>query len=310
MNTVLKIYFLLPHDKAFGIFSKAFNRLTAKIIKLILDSTIPQYFLKTQDEFPNGCNDVKRDEEVIVSLTSFPGRIKDVWLVIECLFRQTYKADKIVLWLSSEQFMAVDLPQALIDQTSRGLEIRFVEDDLRSHKKYFYAIQEFNGSLVITVDDDVYYHEDVLKILVDAHRRHPNDVVANRAHKILFEKDGKISPYRSWSINYKSKDSSYLHLPTGVGGVLYPPGSLSTEIMDVNLIKDLCFLADDLWLKVGSLLANRKVLITKEYRQEFITVGQSQRVKLVALNSLGGENDGQFKRTCEYFKLNELVRFR
>ncbi|MDA8566784.1 hypothetical protein N9K89_04560 [Schleiferiaceae bacterium] len=310
MNALLKIYFLLPHDKTLGIFSKAFNRLSAKLIKGILDGTVPRYFLKTQAEYPKGFNDIKRDKEVIISLTSFPGRIKDVWLVVECLFRQSYKADRIILWLSSKQFQDAKIPQSLIDQKSRGLEIRFVEDDLRSHKKYFYAIQEFSSSILITVDDDVFYHKDVINTLMSAHTLHPNDVIANRAHKIRFEKNGKIRPYRKWVINCKSPNSSFLHVPTGVGGVLYPPNSLSLDLLDVNVFKQLCFHADDLWLKAGSLLTNTKVFITKKYRQEFITVGETQRIKLVASNSLGGENDIQFRNVCEFFELDNLERFR
>jgi hypothetical protein len=310
MNTLLNIYFKLPHDKTFGIVSKAFNRLVAKILKSILDRTVPPYFLTTQGKYPNGLNTEKRDKEVIVSFTSFPGRIQDVWIVVECIFRQTYKADKIILWLSKPQFEGVELPILLLEQQKRGLEIRFVADDLRSHKKYFYALENFDSSIIVTVDDDVFYHRDILKALIDAHVSNPNEVIANRAHKIRFDEEDRILPYRQWAINYKSPYSSFLYVPTGVGGVLYPPQSLSKKLLNVEAIKELCFHADDLWLKAGSMLTSTKVLVTSNYRQEFITVGKTQNSKLVTSNSLNGGNDEQLKRTLEYFNLGNLGQFR
>lgn len=310
MNTLLNIYFKLPHDKTLGIVTKVFNRLVAKILKRILDNTVPKFFLKTQLQYPDGLNTEKRDNEVIVSFTSFPGRIGDLWIVVECLFRQSYKADRIILWLSKSQFEGIELPKLLLAQEERGLEIRFVEDDLRSHKKYYYALKSFDSSIIITVDDDVFYHQDMLRTLIEANANHPNEVVANRAHRIKFDENHQILPYRQWEINYKSQFSSFLYVPTGVGGVLYPPGSLSTEILDVNAIKSLCYHADDLWLKAGSLLTNSKVFITHRFRQEFITIGGSQASKLVAFNSLKGENDNQFSETRRFFKLGDLEHFR
>ena len=310
MNTLLNIYFKLPHDKTFGIVSKAFNRLVAKILKRILDRTVPPYFLKTQVQYPNGLNTQKRDKEVIVNFTSFPGRIQDVWIVVECLFRQTYKADKIILWLSKPQFEGIELPKLLLDQQKRGLEIRFEEDDLRSHKKYYYALENFNSSIIVTVDDDVFYHQDVLKTLIECHQSNPNEVIANRAHKIKFDEKERILPYRQWDINYKSPNLSYLFVPTGVGGVLYPPSSLSDKLLNVDAIKELCFHADDLWLKVGSLLMSTKVKISTNYRQEFITVGKTQNNKLVTSNSLNGGNDEQLKSILKYFSLGNLEQYR
>ena len=310
MNTLLNLYFKLPHDRSLGIVSKAFNRLAAKILKRLLDRTVPNHLLKTQTKYPIGVNREKRDKEVIISFTSFPGRIEDVWVVVECLFRQTYQADKIILWISESQFKGIELPKLLVEQQKRGLEIRFVEDDLRSHKKYYYALQSFDSSIIVTVDDDVFYHQDVLKTLIQAHKTNPNEVVANRAHKILFDKNGHILPYRQWRINYKSPNPSFLYVPTGVGGVLYPPGSLSKQLLNIEAIKDLCFHADDLWLKAGSLLTNTKILITPNYNQEFITVGKTQNNKLVTSNSLNGGNDVQFKKILHYFKLGNLEQYR
>jgi hypothetical protein len=297
MNSVLKVYFKLPHDKSFGVFSKVINRLIAKALKIYLDRKVPSFFLKTQDQFKIGINQEKKNHNIIVSLTSFPGRITDVWIVIECIFRQSIKADKIILWLSKSQFEGLDLPKNLLEQVDRGLEINFVDYDLRSHKKYYYALEKYADSIIITIDDDVYYHENVLSTLYESYVKHPNCVIANRAHKITFdEKTGVILPYQKWQHNIKEDAPSFLYVPTGVGGVLYPPKSLSNKLLNPDVIKNICFHADDLWLKAGSLIADTKVITTKFYKQEFITIGKTQNSKLVTSNSLNGGNDIQIKK--------------
>jgi len=311
MNLLLKLYFNLPHDRSFGFFSKTVNRIVALFLKNIFDLIIPTYFLKSQKYFPCGLNNRPRDTKTLVSFTSYPARIQDVWIVVECLFRQNYKADKIVLWLSRDEFQGIKLPEKLMSQCDRGLEIVYVDDNLRSHKKYYYAVEKYVDWVIITVDDDVYYHKNVLSTLIDAHFKYPNLIIANRAHEITFEKDtGFVMPYRDWNHNIKRDFSSFLLVPTGVGGVLYPPKSLSKDILNPDIFKSICLYADDLWLKMGSLKTKTKVYSTPFYKQEFISVGNTQKTNLVTRNSLNGENDIQFKNLLEYFKLGNLEEFR
>lgn len=309
MNWILTVYFGLPHDRTFGIFSKAINRVIAKVLKRILDVYVPWYFKRTKST-ENLLNTEKRDIPVVISLTSFPGRINDLWIVIECLFRQTYKADRVILWLSKEQFENEELPLELLEQKKQGLEVVFVDDDIRSHKKYFYCLQKYPDSIMITVDDDVFYHKDVISELIKGFNEHPDCVIANRAHEILFDDKGKILPYRRWKLNKVSNEPSFMYVPTGVGGILYPPGAINKAILEEKLLKMLCFSADDLWLRVGALLNNKKVFITKNFKQEFITVGKTQKVKLVTGNSLNGGNDLQFLNTLSHFKLENLDRYK
>lgn len=46
----------------------------------------------------------KRNEKIIVSLTSFPGRIHLVHKTIQTILLQSVKPDLIELWLAKEQF--------------------------------------------------------------------------------------------------------------------------------------------------------------------------------------------------------------
>ena len=105
--------------------------------------------------------------KIIVSLTSFPARIEKVWMVVESLINQQQKPHKIILWLSKEQFSSIEsLPQKLKEQRKRGLDIRLVDKDYRSHKKYLYAFREYPEDYVILVDDDILYPSNFISELL------------------------------------------------------------------------------------------------------------------------------------------------
>lgn len=303
MDRIYKIYFILPNFKKFGFFGKVINRSLEKFMKILLDLFIPRYLKKTQAIQGMGINMKPREMKYIVTLTSIPERIDEIWITIETLFRQSFQPDQIILWLSKLQFSNDSLPQSLLNLKERGLQIEYVADDIKSHKKYFYAFKKFPDSIVITVDDDVYYPKNTLRYLIEAHNNHSNSIIANRAHKITFL-DGKLRPYRKWVHNIKCvNDASLLYVPTGVGGVLYPPNSFHQDIFDVGTFKEICSLADDLWIKVATLRNHSSVIITPYFTKDLINVGTTQRVKLVSSNSWGGGNDIQFKKVLDFFNI-------
>ena len=41
---------------------------------------------------------LKENNRIIISVTSFPLRIKKLWVVIETILRQSQKPDKLILW--------------------------------------------------------------------------------------------------------------------------------------------------------------------------------------------------------------------
>ena len=81
---------------------------------------------------------------IIVSLTSYPPRINGVHKVVESLYRQSVKADEIVLYLSLEEFPEAEeeLPATLRALIGKGgFRVAWVHGNLKSHKKYYYALQ-------------------------------------------------------------------------------------------------------------------------------------------------------------------------
>lgn len=105
------------------------------------------------------------DRELIVSLTSYGCRVNSVALTIESIFQQTVKPNRIILWLSSDEFLCLeDLPYSLRKLQERGLDILFCED-IRSFKKLIPTIKLYPEADILTIDDDVLYP----RLLISVH---------------------------------------------------------------------------------------------------------------------------------------------
>lgn len=203
--------------------------------------------------------------KLVVSFTSYPERIRFVPDVLSCLLAQSRPADRIVLYLSEDQFSRreQDLPDALRNAETQGrLLIRWVSGDLKPHKKYFYAFQEYPEDVVVTVDDDVLYAPDLLENLWQAHLEYPGAVVAGRTHLITLDQDGGPGPYSQWihcTSGFEAGPSMQL-FAVGLGGILYEPGWFPPELFSEDSIRSLCLEADDLWLKAMELAAGVPVV--------------------------------------------------
>jgi len=304
MDLICSIYYNFPSLGGKTYFDRILNKVLELIFKRILDLVVPHYFANNSVNTPLGINTLKRDKHFVVSLTTFPARIELVWITVECLLRQTYKPDEIVIWLSNDQFSGLDtLPQSLLTLQQRGLKIMFCDGDMKAHKKYLYTFSIFPDSYIITVDDDLYYDKRLVERVVKLHNSYPDNISANRAHRMTI-KNEEVAPYKEWIKRISFREPSHLNFSTGGGGTLYPPNVLDLKSYDENLIKNLCYNADDVWLKVMSILSQRKVVTNKYYTRNFIAVGKTQNDKLVNHNVHEGGNDIQLKSLIDFFSID------
>lgn len=224
--------------------------------------------------------------------------------------RQTTKPDKIIVWLAKEQFENIELPESVVKMQSRGLEIEYVNDDLKSHKKYYYAMLKYPNDNIITADDDFYFDNYFIENLIVLHKKYPNCKATNRAHEITFNSTGEIDHYRKWKHNVTNIKPSKLLLATGGAGTLYPPNSLHNDAFNVDLMKKLCFNADDIWLKIMSLKKNKYIVTNERYNKDFINVKNSQKTKLVDKNVFNNGNDIQLIELCKHYSLDIISLFK
>ncbi len=255
----------------------------------------------------------------IVSLTSYPARINTLPEMLQTMTKQTFAPYKTVMWLGEKEFPAKEfnLPENLHAMVSDGtVSVRWCED-LKPHKKYFYAVQEYSDYAIITVDDDILYSEYLNEMLILSYIRHPRCVSSMRA-EFIFNNNGEIPAYKYWF----REMNLFINIPcmrlfaTGVGGVLYPPGCLNSELLDPVLIKDLCLNNDDLWLKTIELLKGIPVVAAAPYcKLEYIS--GTQDTGLWKINLYGG-TDRDLGRIVEwvdkkygdgYFKTKIMTAF-
>lgn len=248
-----------------------------------------------------GLNKIGRKQKIIVSLTSYPKRINTVWLTIETLLRQTVKPDKIILWLADTQFSGMDsLPAELFGLQERGLTIRFCSD-LKSHKKYFYVMQEYPKDIIILVDDDMFYPYDTIKQLMRMHKRYPNDICTMTAQVMKPAFRSMPSEWRNPRCKEKLVHSDQIQIFTGSGS-LYPPHCLSNEAFDKEKIIKLCPYADDLWLTFMAKRNNTKVTTKYPWRAFPITIYNTGKDSLWRVNAEEGNNDKQWKALLEAYE--------
>lgn len=198
------------------------------------------------------------DGGVVVSLTSYGKRLDIVHLTILSLMHQTVMPDLIVLWLDCEDDSAL-VPDELTRLEKYGLDIRYGCENLKGHKKYFWALREFAGACVITVDDDVMYPPDTVESLIRAHERFPEAIVGRRVHRMTLD-GGSLAHYVDWQFEWHENDLPRKDLlATGVGGILYPPRCFGDQAFDLGPIADTGLGNDDLWLKANEIIDGRDV---------------------------------------------------
>lgn len=250
-----------------------------------------------------------RKKKVIVSLTSFPARIDISYYAIKSLMLQSFKADKIILWLSHEQFSGKELPGKFDELIRRGLEIRFTEEDLRSHKKYYYILQEQKpDEVVITYDDDIIYEKDSIEKLIKYHLLFPKCIICNRAQQILFNNE-TIEPFKKWPIfnNIKRGVPKIGMIPSTGAGCLYPYKILPKTAFNLEIIKKEVFTTDDLWIGFNNIISGNYLVKTLDHPATLICINNSQKEALTTINNIEGENSRSVKRLLKIFPQVHII---
>jgi hypothetical protein len=229
--------------------------------------------------------------KLIISLTSYPARFHTLHLTLKSLLDQQVQPDRILLWVAHD-----DLPQ--LPTAVRELEgDRFAVgacEDLRNFKKILPAHAAHPDAFLLICDDDTYYPDDWLKGLVDAFDPKAPSIVCYRAHRIAYLPDGSVAPYRQWQRNAADADTAIPRtdiLPTGNGGVLYPPGSLPSKTGDLALIRRLSATSDDIWLYFMWRQAGWKVKRVPGRKREFTEWPQTQDGALWVLHRTGKKDE-------------------
>jgi len=238
---------------------------------------------------------------VTVTLTTVPGRLERVPIVIESLLRQIVKPDRLVLWLDEK--LESKVPELLRRQMERGLELRFVAD-IGPYTKVIYALEEFAGDLIVTCDDDVIYPAHWLAGLIKTHEREPRSVICHRARQMTAGAGGVLHPYMQWKV-FSGNDAapSFSLFPICMMGILYPPGALHPEVFNQSVFRKICPIADDVWMKMMSLMNRVPCLNVTPPLLKLPVIRGTQGAGLHIENMIRGRNDAQLRAVIEHYGL-------
>ncbi len=228
----------------------------------------------------------------IVTLTSYGDRITATApRAIYSILSGKELPDKIILWLAHGE----SIPESLHAMKRYGLDIRFTED-IKSYKKLIPALREYPNDILITADDDVYYPREWFAELKKIHKKNPKKIIANRADVITFDSKGEVQDYSQFKHGSANSETSYF-IPTGVGGVLYPSGSLNENVLNESEFTKLSYDNDDIWFWAMGMLNNTDFTLTNSLygnisRNPLISISHdsSEPALWDKKNSASGEN--------------------
>ena len=266
MNRNITEFFKIPESVRVPYFGgKLYNLFNKLDNKSILEEKLPEKTLNTEE----------REEKVIVSLTSYPARINYVYLAIKSLMLQTYKPDRIILWLAEEQFPDKVLPDNLTALEKYGLEIIWMHD-IYGHKKYFYPVKnQKENELVITFDDDIIYSKKAIERLMKTHKKYSDCLVCDRAQ--AYDKNNPLQPGRWFTISDIGVNKpSYSLNPSPGGGCMIPYGVFHEDACNEEKIRDLAYKNDDIWYMFMCAHNKKRIVKTRKFHRTFTVINGSQ----------------------------------
>ena len=120
------------------------------------------------------------NERTIVSLTSYEPRFQNLPTVLDTILAQAVKPDLIVLNLAHEAIVPNDV-QEYLDR--HNIEVFRVEDT-KVYKKLIPTLKRYPNDIVISIDDDWLYPEEMIADFLERHSQYPNHPISG--NKLVF----------------------------------------------------------------------------------------------------------------------------
>lgn len=125
------------------------------------------------------------DDRVIVSMTSYPKRLKNIPFIIDTILKQTIKPYKIVINLSEEEYpeKCNSLPIEINDYIIKNnIEVNFISGkNTKVWKKIIPTMMKYKNSLILPIDDDYLYPQNMIEDFLNIYNSDQyNPVSGNR----------------------------------------------------------------------------------------------------------------------------------
>ncbi len=207
--------------------------------------------------------DIAKDRtRIVVSLTTTPYRIDKIKPTLEAIRQQSIKADKIYLNIPY-RLQRTNVEYVVPSWLHEYPDITIVRgDDYGPITKLLPTLQQEQDpqTIIITVDDDVWYPRHVVRDLVHflLQKKHS---AATPVH-ISFDLD---ADYKITALTHKYKHASQTKLVVGAAGVAYRRSFFADDFVTIFMaIPDICRLSDD--LIISMYLSSHKIQIQQVAR--------------------------------------------
>ncbi len=192
-----------------------------------------------------------RNEHIIVSFSTTPYRIEKMQSTVKSLFEQNAKIDKIYLsvpYKFKRDNLEYKIPQWLQDE--KRITILRTED-YGPATKILGVLEQVKldpNTIIITVDDDIYYPHNLVLQLAYKAKQNPNYAIGLTGSNPEYDEEGKISKHSAEGFyNNYTPDASVSFLQ-GFSGIAYRRKFFDESIFEIKNAPKECVNSDDLYL--------------------------------------------------------------
>ena len=181
-----------------------------------------------------------------VSVTSHPARFNALALSLKALKSQILQPQSINVFIAETDIAA--LPDSIKELEKTGYIKISPCEDLGSGKKLIPALKVQSNLPIITIDDDLYFENDLFLHLMINHYLYPDAIIAARVHQLAVNDSKDVLPFSAWHKHYDlSEGPSNDLMPTSGAGTLFPPKAMHEDASNAALYTELSHNTDDLW---------------------------------------------------------------
>jgi len=211
-------------------------------------------------------NEVKRESEVVISLSAEENNFSDLEITLYSLLNQIIKPDRVILWLDKNLELS-ELPYSITSFVKRGLDIKFI-DYKGDYTSIIYALKNFPDSIVVKASPNIFYPKDWLKKLYHSYISSPKDIHVHRAEITEF-KDSNYISYNYWKKYAEQPTAAFYHYPVSDCGILFPPRCFVSDFYREDIYNKKVNAKPDIWLMFMAIVSNRKIRLVKNHIKVF-----------------------------------------
>lgn len=229
-----------------------------------------------------------KDQDVVISLTTIPSRINELKTSLECLSKQNIQPRQIYLNIpykfkrKNEEYV---IPQWLHNYPNLTI---LRTEDYGPATKLLGTLKKGDindNTIIITVDDDTCYPENLILRLTVRAKQNPNLAIGVSGVELDFSVNNADGVARV------REDNKYVSILEGFAGIAYRRNFFDEHIFEILDMPKCCYNSDDLYLSFNLAKNNisrqtlyNKFLSVRNIRQSNFGFGEDALYKLEQAN--------------------------